>query len=74
MNIQILFISIFQNFNHELIFKDLSGIDDLVNRILIKFNLDNKDLDNTLIFLDKIQECNEAIISLKIINEIKQKN
>lgn len=67
------YINFLEFSDHKLIFKDLNGIDDLVNRILIKFNLDNKDFDNTLIFLDEIQECNEAITSLKMINESSKK-
>ena len=68
-----IYINFLESVDNKLIFKNLNGIEDLINRILIKFNLDSNSLDNALIFLDEIQECNEAITSLKTINESNKK-
>lgn len=67
------YINFLESFEYKLIFKNLNGIDDLINRISIKFNLEHKNLEDTLFFLDEIEECNEAITFLKIINESKKR-
>ncbi len=64
-----IYLNFMNNKNHKEIFNDLGGIDDLINEFSLNFNVDKRNLNDYLFFFDEIQECNNAITSLKMINE-----
>ncbi len=51
------------------VFRSYKGSEHLVKMIFDYYEKNIDDLENTLIILDEIQECNEAILSLKALNE-----
>ncbi len=68
-----IYINLFNNKMHQSIFENLNGFDDLFNRLTSLFSVDANEIDETLFFIDEIQESNNAISSLKLINESDKK-